>query len=106
VYIDELTDKSVSYSPTLTARASEIRPLTESDNGSLGQVIRDLKSLHERAENWCPLSSTERVLLEEKWTKILLMLLKIGNLQVMRSVRYRLEEETADEDEQDVGMGN
>ena len=60
MYINELTDKFVSYSSTLTARASEIRPLTESNAGNLEQIISDLKSLHARAENWCLLSPAEK----------------------------------------------
>ena len=106
MYIDELTDKSIFYDPALKARATEIRPLTQSDTGSLEQVIRELKASHASAEYWDYLSSSEKVLLEEKWTKILLMLLRISNLRVMRSIRYRLSEQTADENDVDEGMGN
>ena len=95
---DELVNKSVPGSPTLTVRATEIQPLTPSDTGSLEQAVRELKTLLGRAEHWCLLSSAEKVSLEEKWTEMLLLLLKIGNLRVMRSIRYRLQEETADED--------
>jgi hypothetical protein len=45
------------------------------------------------------LSHTERIMLEQKWTDLMLELLRVGNIRVMHSIHYRLREQTTEEDE-------
>jgi hypothetical protein len=50
------------------------------------------------ARYWELLSGSEKICLESKWTDSVLKLLTIGNSEVMHSIRYRLREQTIEED--------
>ena len=95
----ELIDKPVRhhFGPTSKARAKKIRQLGQGDR-NLGMILLDIYYCIELAKHWDKLSPTERIMLEQKWTDSLLALLSIGNFLVTRSIRYRLREQTPEED--------
>jgi hypothetical protein len=104
LFLDSLLNKPARFGPSSKARAKKIH--------CLGQVIRELATTHldiysciEQAKHWNNISPTERIMLEQKWTDLMLELLRIGNIRVMHSLRYKLREQTTEEDELE-GMDN
>jgi hypothetical protein len=99
MYIGDLLNKSVPRTPK--AKAKRIRQLNRS-NGKFEQTLLGAYSCYELAGYWEDLSPTERITLESTWTDFMLRLLSIGNNRVMHSIRYRLREQTSEEDELDA----
>lgn len=100
----ELIDKPVRrFGPVLKARAQRIRQLGRGIT-HLGMILLDIYSCIETAKNWNKLSLTERIMLEQKWTDLMLKLLGIGNSMLMHSLRYKLREQTPEEDEKRNGF--
>jgi hypothetical protein len=97
--LGELINKSVRFGPISKARAKKIHRLTQG-NTDLGTILLDIYSCYERAKHWNKLSRMERIMLEQKWTDLMLELLKTGNGRVMHSLQYRLREQTPEEDEE------
>jgi hypothetical protein len=96
--LDSLLNKRVRFGPTSKANAKEIRQLKRT-NGNLSTILWGICSCIERAKQWSKLSPTERIILEQKWTDLMLELLKTGNIRVMHSLRYRLREQIPEEDD-------
>jgi hypothetical protein len=93
----ELIDKPVRhFGPISKARAKKISQLdpVESD---LCTILLDIYSCVEQATHWDKLSPTERIVLEQKWSDLLLKLLGIRNSRLMHNVRYKLREQTPEE---------
>ena len=64
-------------------------------------VMQDICSCYDLAvRHWNELSSTQRIMLESRWTDCMLRLLGIGNKSVMHSIHYRLREQTPEEEEE------
>jgi hypothetical protein len=99
----ELINKSVRFGPSPKASAKEIRQLKRT-NGNLGKTLLDIYSCCERAKRWDKLTPTEHMMLESRWTDLMLMLLFIGNTSVMHNLRYKLREQTPEEDELEDGI--
>jgi hypothetical protein len=95
---DDLLNKRV-FSSTPRARTKKIHRLSQSDR-DLGQILSQTMSCYKGVKRWDDLSPVERITLELKWTDLMLTLLSFGNSQVMRSLRYRLREQTPEEDEE------
>jgi hypothetical protein len=100
--LDDLLDKRI-FGSTSKARAKKIYRLSPSDR-NLGQILSQIISCYKRAKHWDDLSPVERITLELKWTDLMLELLSFGNSQVMRSLRYRLREQSPEEDEETNGL--
>ena len=98
--LGELINKSVRFGPISKARAKKIHRLTQG-NRDLGTILLDIYSCYERAKHWNKLSRMKRIVLEQKWTDLMLELLKTGNGRVMHSLQYRLREQTPEEDEEE-----
>lgn len=93
-------NKFVPAVPSPKATAKKIQLLSRG-NRDLGRTFSDIYSCAERAKYWSKLSPAERIILEQKWTDLMLELLKTGNVRVMHSLRYRLREQTPEEDEEE-----
>jgi len=87
------------------ARAKIIQTLSQC-NGDFDSILLEVYSCYTSARQWENLSSTDHIILECKWTKSILKLLAIGNVEVMRSIRYRLREQTQEENELGWWMDN
>jgi hypothetical protein len=61
-------------------------------------TLFEIYSYYKLADHWVDLLPTERITLESMWTDSMLKLLMIGNGKVMRSIRYRLREQTPEEE--------
>jgi hypothetical protein len=96
--ISNPVNKFVSSDPIPKATAKKIRRL-DRGNGELNWILQRITSCLEKAKHWENLSPTERIMLELEWADSLLALLSIGNFLVARSIRYRLREQTPEEDE-------
>jgi hypothetical protein len=97
--IDELSYKQSVPHVASKARAKGIRPVYLSHR-DLGTILLDIYvQCIEQAKHWDKLSPTERIMLEQKWTDLMLGLLRIGNIRVMHGLRYKLREQTTEEDE-------
>jgi hypothetical protein len=90
-------NKFVSSDPNPKAIAKKIRRLNRG-NGKLNWILQRIISCHEKAKHWEDLSPTQRIMLELEWTDSTDGLLSIGNMNVMHSIRYRLREQTPEED--------
>jgi hypothetical protein len=97
--VGNLLDKAVDSSPTPKVRARKINLLTR-NRGNFENMLLDIYSCHERAKHWKKLSPIERILLELRWTDLVLKLLSVGNTCVMRSIRYSLCEQESEEDKE------
>lgn len=86
------------------ARAKIIQDLRQY-NDDFDRILLEVYSCYTSARHWENLSSTDRIILECKWTKSILKLLAIGNVEVMRSMRYGLREQTQEEDELEGAYG-
>jgi hypothetical protein len=93
-------NKFVPSVPSPKATAKKIHRLSRG-NGDLGTILLDIYSCIEQAKHWDKLSPTERIMLEQKWTDLLLKLLGIGNSRLMHSLCYKLREQTPEEDEEE-----
>jgi hypothetical protein len=91
-------NKFVPSVPSPKATAKKIHRLSRG-NGDLGTILLDIYSCIEQAKHWDKLSSTECIILEQKWTDLILELLRIGNIRIMHGLRYKLREQTSEEDE-------
>jgi hypothetical protein len=100
MYIDKLLNKSVRSNITQNSRAKKIRLLGRSC-GRLNRILLDVCWCYEKSKNHRNLSSSERIMVESKWTDSILELLAIGNTTVMQSIRYRLREQTPEEDDEE-----
>jgi hypothetical protein len=80
------------------ATAKNIREISWS-NRSFERILLRIISCFEKARRWDDLSPTGRIMLELEWADSLLALLSLGNFLVTRSIRYRLREQTPEEDE-------
>jgi hypothetical protein len=98
MFLDSLLNKPVRFGPSSKARAKKIHRLIRSIR-ELGTTLLDIHSCIEQAKHWNKLSPTECIMLEQKWTYLMLELLRIGNIRVMHSLRYKLREQTTEEDE-------
>jgi hypothetical protein len=96
--LGKLLDKSVRFGPTPKAKAKKIHRLSRG-NSDLVTILLDIYSCIEQAKHWDKLSSTECIILEQKWTDLILELLRIGNIRIMHGLRYKLREQTSEEDE-------
>jgi hypothetical protein len=97
VIIHKLNNKSSVHSRLASkARAGTIWRF----NQALDPVFADLYACYVAAQSWNDLSPAERIITESKWTNTILKLLSIGNRRVMRSLGYRLREQTPEEDEE------
>jgi hypothetical protein len=96
MYLGEPVNKSVRSSK---AKAKRIHQLDRSD-GNLHRALLDVYTCYNIARHWKDLTPTERIMVESGWTDSVLRLLSIGNNTVMRSLRYRLREQTPEEDEE------
>ena len=67
-------------------------------------ILSGVCSCIEQAKYWSKLSPTERIVLEQTWTDLMLGLLKTGNIRVMHSLRYKLREQPPEEDELENGI--
>lgn len=65
-FIDKLPNIAVQSNISPKARAKRIRPLIHLS--SFGNLLKKLERLNTKSELWDQLSSSERVLLEERWT--------------------------------------
>lgn len=102
--IDELSYKqSIPTGLASKAKAKGIHHISR-NNGNLGKSLLEIYASIEQAKHWDKLSFTEHILLEQKWTDLMLELLRIGNTRVMRSIRYRLREQSLEEDELENGI--
>jgi hypothetical protein len=101
--ISNPVNKFVSSDPIPKAIAKKIRRLNRG-NGNLNWILQRIISCHEKAKHWDDLSPPERIMLELEWADSLLALLSIGNFLVTRSIRYRLREQTPEEDEEENGF--
>jgi hypothetical protein len=72
------------------------------NQSSLGQTLLDICWCHERTKHQKDLPPIERIMVESKWTDSILKLLSIGNSTVMRSIQYRLVEQTPEDKEAEV----
>jgi hypothetical protein len=100
--LDNLLNKPVRFGPVPKAKAKKISQLGH--NSSLGRTLLDIYSCYRRAKHWDKLPHAKRILLELRWTELMLELLGIGNSTVMHSLRYKLREETPEEDEEVPGF--
>jgi hypothetical protein len=96
--IDELLNKSVRSDPIPKSRSRKIR-LPNPNHDSLDRILVDVYWCYDMTRHQKDLSPSERFLVESKWTDSVLRLLRIGNSTVMRSIGYRLMEQTSEEDE-------
>jgi hypothetical protein len=96
MFLDSLLNKPARFGPTSKAKAKRIHRLSRGKR-DLSTILLDIYSCHEWAKDWNKLSSTERIMLEQKWTDLMLELLRTGNIRVMHSIRYRLREQTREE---------
>jgi hypothetical protein len=104
MFLDSLLNKPARFGPSSKARAKKIRCLDQGIR-ELGTILLDIHSCIEQTKHWNKLSPTERFMLEQKWTDLMLELLRVGNIRVMHSLRYKLREQTTEEDELE-GMYN
>jgi hypothetical protein len=102
MYIGDLLNKSVPGIPA--AKAKRIRQLNRNDR-NFERTLLGAYSCYELARHWKVLSPSERITLESIWTDFMLRLLSIGNNKVMRSIRYRLREQSPEEDGLEGGRG-
>ena len=91
-------NSSVPLGSNPKATAKKIRKISQG-NRSFERILLQIMSCHEKAKHWEDLSPTERIMLELEWTDSTDGLLSIGNKKIMRSIRYRLREQTPVEDE-------
>jgi hypothetical protein len=91
-------NKFVPSVPSPKATAKKIRLLNQG-NRDLGRIFSDINSCVEWAKHWAKLTPAEHILLESRWTDLMLELLRIGNTRVMHSIRYRLREQAREEGE-------
>lgn len=91
-------NKFVPAVPSPKATAKKIQLLSRG-NRDLGRTFSDIYSCAKRAKHWSKLSPAERIILEQKWTDLMLELLTIGNIRIMHSLGYKLREQSPDEDE-------
>ena len=96
-------NSSVPLGSIPKARAKKIRLLSRG-NGDLGTILSGICTCVEGAKHWSKLSPTERIILELTWTDLMPGLLKTGNIRVMHSLRYKLREQTPEEDELENGI--
>ena len=102
MYLREPLDKAVHFGPAPKARGKRIRRISR-NLGNLRTIVLAICSCIERAKSWNKLTPTERITLELKWTDLMLELLRIGNTKLMHSLRYRLREQSIEEDELEWG---
>jgi hypothetical protein len=100
--LGEPVNKRVRFGPTLKARAKKISQLNP-NGASINQTLLDIYSCYRRTKHWNKLPHTERILLELRWTDLILELLGIGNGRVMHSLYYKLREQSPEEDVEQVG---
>lgn len=91
------------FVPSPKATAKKIQQLSRGDR-DLGMILWGICSCVEQTKHWDKLTPTEHMMLESRWTDLLLMLLSIGNTSVMHSLRYKLREQTSEEDELEDGI--
>ena len=96
-------NSSVPLGPIPKATAKKIRKISQG-NRSFKRILLRIMSCVEKAKHWDDLSPTERIMLEIEWADSLLALLSIGNFLVTRSIRYRLREQTPEEDDLDYAV--
>jgi hypothetical protein len=101
--ISNPVNKFVSSEPIPKATAKKIWRLDRGD-GKLNWILQRIISCLEKAKHWDDLSPPERIMLELEWADSLLALLSIGNFLVARSIRFRLREQTPEEDEEENGI--
>jgi hypothetical protein len=101
--ISNPVNKFVSSDPIPKATAKKIRRLHRG-NGKLNWILQRIISCHEKAKHWEDLSPTERIMLEIEWTDSMDGLLSVGNRKIMHSIRYKLREQTPEEDEEENGI--
>ena len=94
-------NSSVPLGSNPKATAKKIRKIIRGE-----RILLKIIYCYERAQHWEDLSPTERIILELEWADSLLALLSIGNFLVTRSIRYRLREQTSEEDELEGGNIN
>jgi hypothetical protein len=82
------------------ATAKEIRRLSRGDRNFSRRLLRII-FCYEKAKHWEDLSPIERIMLELEGTDSIDGLLSIGNTNIMHSIRYRLREQTPEEDEEE-----
>ena len=101
MYFNELVNKPVHFDPKAKARRiSKLSRSNNSSNENIDRIILDVYSCYEMAGYWGDLSPIQRVMLESRWTDLLLELLSFGNRRVMHSLHYQLIEQTPEEDEE------
>jgi hypothetical protein len=95
--LDELVNKSVSSDCSPEATAKKILGIG-GENARFNRIISQIIFCYEKAKHWKDLSPTERIMLELGWTDTADELLTFGNIEIMHSIRYRLREQTPEED--------
>jgi hypothetical protein len=95
--LDELVNKSVSSESSPEATSKKILRLSLG-NARFNRIISRIIFCYEKAKHWQVLSPTERIMLELGWTDTADELLTFGNTEIMHSIRYRLREQTPEED--------
>src|SRR5687767_10878014 len=93
MFLVSLLNKPARFGPSSKARAKKIHCLGQGIR-ELATILLDIHSCIEQAKHWDKLSPTERIILEQKWTDLMLEVLRIGNIRVMHSLRYKLREQT------------
>lgn len=90
--IESLPYSFSDYSYSSTARNSSINGICKTGTIDIGSILEKMRELHIRA-NSKNLSHAERIQLEGAWTDIMIELLRFGNIDILKSFRYRLEME-------------
>ena len=101
--LDNLLNKPVRFGPVPKAKAKKIIQLGRNSR-NLDRTLLDINSCYRRAKHWNKLPHVKRILVELRWTELMLELLGIGNSAVMHSIRYKLREQTPEEDEEGPGF--
>lgn len=101
MYYNENLDfnSSVPLGSNPKATAKEIRKISRGDR-NFKLVLLRIISCYEKSKRWEDLSPTERIMLELEWTDSADGLLSIGNTNLLHSIRYRLKEQTVEEDKE------
>jgi hypothetical protein len=99
--LDGHLNKYIRFSPTPKAKAKKIRHL--GSRLDLEHTLMEIRACYMMTKHWNKLAQAERIMLELRWTDLMLRLLGIGNNDVMHSIHYRLREHTPEEDEEQDG---
>jgi hypothetical protein len=92
----DITHSFINCSASAFDDHKEKRP--HANNRSLEHTLLEIHACYKTTEYWDKLAPTERIIVEGRWTDLMLELLAVGNRRVMHSLHYGLREKTPEED--------